>query len=198
VRTEKTRWPVLSPVFCALVAGATSGAAGTQTESHCSLIEDNGKRVACHIRKPIKPPRDWLVLKSNYFKSVTVSKTATYEVKCGEKVGTTSILFICAKKQTSLVLSTSCALGKKGDQHTAQFSLDDQEPSAMQFVVPKNTFALSNKDAATVSDLAKSIQGHKLMHVKITPPSGAAYNATFDLAGFDKKIKPLRTACGWK
>ena len=168
---------------------------------HCSLIEDSTKRDACYVSsattEPTEKPKDWLLLNSKYFDSVTLSKSADHEVMCGEKIGSVTMVLICKEKQASFYISTSCAMGKTGDEHTVSVQVDDQSPVEETLVVPNNKFVLRQGDDAEAARFMASLIGGTTVNVRISPPAAPPFTSTFTIVDIEEKIQPLRDACGW-
>lgn len=171
--------------------------AATADEKHCSLVQDNAERKNCYSQQPATQAKDWLVAESNYFNSVTVSNSAVHEVMCGDVVGSISLVLVCAKDKTSVVLSTSCVMGKKNDRIDAEFQIDDGLPQREKFVVPNNKRALQADGETNSIRIAKTLFLGDALHITLSPPAHAVFTATFNIKNIESKLEPLRDACGW-
>ncbi len=164
-------------------------------ESHCSVIEDNALRTDCYADSAHAKNKGWRVLKSKALQSITVSNSAVHEVKCGDEVGSLSLVFTCAEAKQTFVLSTSCQLGERGDTHNVQIQVDENSPRMEKFVSPNNKYALSMDDQGSIKRIAQSLFAGKSMHIRIFPSSRDAFTATFDLTEFEKSMQPLMKQC---
>lgn len=183
-------------ILKATVCGLLFSAAQAQ-EKHCSLIDEHRARLACYTEKPGVKSQGWLVAQSNYFASVTVSRSAIHPVMCGDTAGSITIVMVCAEEITKLNLSTSCAMGNTNETRTVVAQVDDQEPYDLQFTIANNKSVLSLVGSDSAIEFTQSLLGHELLHIKVSPPHHASFTASFDLSGLTQKINPLRAACNW-
>lgn len=176
------------------------GGAILANDIHCSLIDDDSERIACHLKLP-EPATSkvdgWFVAESRAMESAVATRTATWRVICGEREDTVSISLICQEKQMSIVLSTACMMGSTGDDSDVTYRLDDKDPVTKSFSVPRNTRALALADHKNSIVFVKSLLEQDRLNVTIKPGEHEPFAATFEISGLAEKIKPLRKKCDW-
>ena len=179
-------------LFVGVLAIFTNVSANTK---HCSLIEPNDERLACYAKTSHDKPRDWAVLKSKYFDSITVSRRSNYAVLCGDRTETMTMVLVCAEKQTSLYISGSCLFGETGDVQEVPFQVDDQEPVTSLLAVPNNKYVLTLKDESDAKNLImKMLEGNQL-HIKMPAISSQPFTASFDVSNLTEHIDDFNAAC---
>ena len=74
------------------------------------------------------------------------------------------------------------------------------EPNTRRAIVAPVRFGIDSPFTALLarrSDWAHEIASAQKLFVRVIPESGRAMDATFQLKGAEKAIRPLREACGW-
>jgi len=174
-------------------------AASIAGEPHCSLLADDSERMHCHLQSaaPPKKAAAWLVSESRSMQSVVATQTANWPVQCGAHEGTVTVVLSCQKTSMRVVFSTACPLASAGDESKVIFRMQGVEAANKSFLVGGNTRSLTLNQHEEVIDLVKSWFAHDQVNVTIQPSDNQAFSASFDIAGLEEAVKPLRHACEW-
>lgn len=98
----------------------------------------------------------------------------------------------CMENKTSLIVLWNRYLGLNSTEVTIRVDSEKAQTSSW-LISTANDAVFSQKPIS----LAKSLFGKKKLLVKITPYGSNPITVTFNLAGLEQEIKPLRSACSW-
>jgi hypothetical protein len=101
----------------------------------------------------------------------------------------------CLSKSTEVfvALGTSASI-EAGDTNRVTVQLDDQTPSAQQWLRTDTYQELFAPDGVT---LARQLVGASLMRFTFTPFNSKAVVAEFNVKGFDQHVATVARTCGW-
>ena len=169
-----------------------------QSDADCTAIEDETKRVFCYNRFG-----DWGVVArtSNFDDSVSISMS----VRSNE----TAVLR--SGQQRSVTISAGCvgsisALSLFGaDMYFASgydgygvvdYRVDSRAAGVWSMAHNRDNSGLQLWDAQAVTAI-KELFGGDVLRVRFTPFNEAPVEVTFNIAGLEEQIVPLREACNW-
>lgn len=114
----------------------------------------------------------------------------------GEKI---SLVLRCMENKTTLYFSTGCHMtasdySSYGD---ITYRLDDQKARTVAGAESTDNKALGLWSGGKSVPVIKQMIGKSRMVVRMTPYGESPFTATFDIAGLEAAVKPLREACKW-
>lgn len=196
-------------------AGLSHGAlAQTGTEA-CLKIEPDLDRLACYDQAAGRTPKTLTVApKGADFpwetklatSKLTDSQTVYLSVKSEEEVGCRFrpaskiiVMIRCMEKATSIFFATGChmASSEYNDYGHVTYRLDTQKAGVAKMAASTDNRALGHWSGGGAIPLIKQIMGRSRLVVRMTPYGESPFTATFNVAGLDEAIKPLRKACQW-
>lgn len=121
-------------------------------------------------------------------------------VDCGWNRGKKITLWIrCHENSTALILNTDCHMtsSEYTDYGEVIVRLDDTKATTLSMDSSTNNRSLGLWTGAKSIGPIKKMFGRKRMVVRATPYGENPFTATFQIAGTEEAIKPLRAACDW-
>lgn len=180
--------------------------------SDCATVTNDLDRLACYDRESgrtttpvvtqgegkwtVRTDKNKLTDQTDVFLSIDSDDTVNCRFSSGERV---TLVVRCYENRTSLILNTGCHMtsSRYNDYGDVTYRID-QEPSktvGMQESTDNRSLGLWSGNRSI--PLIKQMLGKTQMIVKMTPYGNSPIMATFQIAGLDKAIEPLRKACSW-
>ncbi|WP_163265588.1 type VI secretion system-associated protein TagO [Chelativorans alearense] len=179
----------------------------------CIQIDSDLDRLACYDREAGRTPKQeilptpagkWSVRKetskltdqTNVFLTVASEET----VNCGWNSGDKIRLYVrCMENSTSLIFQTGCHMTSSdyNDYGHITYRLDDEKARTVSGDESTNNRSLGLWSGGRSIPVIKQMFGKSQMIVRMTPYSESPFTATFNIAGLDEAITPLRQACSW-
>lgn len=119
---------------------------------------------------------------------------------CGWNNGSKiSLVLRCHENTTSLYFVTGCRMtsGDYNDYGDISYRLDDDRARTVGGHESTNNRSLGLWTGGRSIPVIKQMFGKTQMVVRMTPYGENPFTATFDIAGLNEAISPLREACHW-
>lgn len=200
-------------VTAALILSATLYQPAGATVSDCATVENDLDRLACYDRESGRTPVTTTAPAIGKWKTrldksrmtdqttVVLSVDAEQPVYCGSIYGnpTPTLIVRCSENTTAIYLSVGCHMtsSRYNSYGDVTYRLDDDKAKTRGFVESTDNKALGLWRGKSAIPFIKSMLGHDQMITRFTPFSESAVTATFNIAGLDKAVQPLREACNW-
>ena len=104
----------------------------------------------------------------------------------------------CHEDTTALIISGDCHLAS-GFQGYGEVTMrtDDDKATTRSFEASTDNSALGLWTGGRSISVIQSMFGEERLVVRLTPFSMSPIEATFEIAGLEEAVKPLREECGW-
>lgn len=180
--------------------------------SDCIAIDTDLDRLACYDREAGRTPRQERLPSKNDWKvqrevskitddpNVLMFVESDEEINCGwNDGGKISLVIRCHENTTSLYFVTGCHMtsGDYTDYGDITYRLDDDKARTVSGQESTNNRSLGMWGGARSIPVIKQMLGKSQMVVRMTPYGENPFTATFNIAGLDEAISPLREACHW-
>lgn len=196
------------------ILGAFIASYGTMAsaQNDCLKLEKDLDRLACYDQNSGRTPQvktepsagKWDVQSqtSKMTDDVDVFLTLNSDetIDCGWNKGTKIDLVIrCMEKTTSVYFATGCHMASSeydryGD---IEYRLDSEKTRTVSADASTDNKALGLWSGGKSIPIIKQLISKSQMTVRMTPFSENSFTASFNIAGLEEAIKPLRKACGW-
>ncbi len=208
-------WQVQRTMKYMLAAAAAAFAAGNVSaqDAGCSKIDGDLDRLACYDKASGRTPTlteepvesgKWqpysvaskMTDRNSYYLSVESNEV----VNCGWNNGARITLTVrCHEGKTALIFETDCHMtsSEYNSYGDVEYRLDAEKAKKVSTDASTNNRALGLWSGAKSIPVVKQMLGKKQMVSRMTPYGESPFTATFDIAGLDDAIKPLRKECGW-
>lgn len=198
-----------------IVTAAAILAAGSAMASPdaCIQIENDLDRLACYDKEVGRTPTqervptdagEWSVRKETSKLTDQANVYAAVEseevINCGWNRGEKIRLFVrCMENSTSLIFQTGCHMtsSEYNDYGDVTYRLDDDKARTVGMQESTNHRSLGLWSGGRSIPVIKQMLGKSQMVVRMTPYGESPFTASFNIAGLDEAIAPLREACGW-
>ncbi len=179
----------------------------------CIQISNDLDRLACYDKALGRTPvREALPVSKGKWAATTETSKLTDQtnvylrvksdepVSCswarGEKV---SLYVRCVENKTALIFSTGCHMtsSEYNDYGDVTYRLDDEPAKTVGMDESTNNRSLGRWGGGRSIPVIKQMFGKSTMIVRMTPYGENPFTSTFDIAGLEEAIKPLREACHW-
>ena len=187
--------PMLAMAFAMFpfFASAQGGETFDQAGERCRALSDKADREACITKFATT---NWIVTrqidKLDGSKTIAMMIFSPDEVPTNRTLRHPSLSIRCLKNRTELHIGWPDFLGLQAV--SVKWRLDDQP------VVTERWNASGSGDGAFTNnpvDLSKKMLGKKEFVISVAPYNKVASTVTFNLAGLEEAIKPLREVCKW-
>lgn len=166
--------------------------------------DDSEEQPAVDAEASTAPVSKW---SSRQEKSVMTDQTShfltvrsTDYVQCSQ-FGNSAPLTLwarCMEDTTALIISGDCHLASGFDGYgEVMMRTDDDKAVTRSFEASTDNSALGLWTGGRAIPVLESMFGKERLVVRLTPFSMSPIEATFDIAGLEEAIKPLREECGW-
>lgn len=121
-------------------------------------------------------------------------------VDCGwNRGGRVRLSVRCRENTTALIFNTGCHMtsSRYNSYGDITYRIDDAKAKTVSGNESNNHKALGLWSGGQSIPLIKEMFGARQMIVRMTPYGQNAFTATFNIAGLESSIKPLRAACNW-
>lgn len=197
-----------------VILGAFFASFGTiaLAQTECLKVEKDLDRLSCYDKesgrtaqeKVVPSPGKWDVRNqtSKMTDDVDVFMTLKSEetIDCGWNKGAEIDLIIrCMEKTTSLYFATGCHMTSSNyDSYgNIEYRLDSDKTRTISADASTDNKALGLWSGGKAIPVIKQIISKSQMTVRMTPFSENSFTASFNVAGLEEAIKPLRKSCGW-
>lgn len=178
----------------------------------CIKVEKELDRLACYDAALGRTPKvtvepvvagSWKVQTS---KSKMTDQTDVYlqvlsneVINCGWNRGARIELYLrCSESTTALMFATGCHMASgHGGFDRIEYRLDKDKARTVRGDASTDNKALGLWTGAKAIPVIKQMLGKSEVVVRMTPYSESPFTATFNVAGLEKAIEPLRKECGW-
>jgi type VI secretion system protein VasI len=129
-----------------------------------------------------------------------LSTTSTGYHQCGQfgSSGPISLWIRCLEDTTAIIISGNCHLASGFDGYgDVTWRTDDDKPVTRSFDASTDSQALGLWSGRQAIPAIKELFGKERLIVRFTPFGMSPVEATFDIAGLEESIDPLRQECGW-
>lgn len=179
-----------------------------QTFENCAELARNSDRVACFdvMREGTSaaPDGDWSVRQepseftddTNVYLSLQSRDASVCGINRDDKV----VLWIrCREDTTSLLFQTSCHMtsSSRSDYGDVHVSFDDGAARVVPMTKWRDDHSLGLWRGGDAIPLLRDMLDAQTMTVRMKPFDEDLFTVTFDVAGLDAAIAPLRAACHW-
>jgi type VI secretion system protein VasI len=180
-----------------------------QALAKCSAISDSVKRLECFDnvagergdtpKTETKSAGEWDVRKQT--SPVDDSATVFISVQSTDPISTRmtttkpTLAIVCREHQTSVYVDWGVFLHTEHAEMTLR--TDKEKAIQVSWAISTNYEAAGHWDTKSAIPFIKSLVGKDELFARVTPYGESAVSATFDLAGLDEALKPLREACNW-
>lgn len=191
---------------------ASPSAAAEGDPSLCRAISNDLDRLACYDKgygrtpttSPLGRSGKWQVEKQTsamtdkvaVFLAITSEETVDCGWNRGDKI---TLILRCLDGVTSLLVSTGCHMTSSdyNDYGDVTYRIDDTAAATAPMEASTNNRSLGLWSGGKSIPFIKKMIGKSKLLVKATPYGENPFTATFDIAGLDQAIPPLRQACSW-
>lgn len=132
--------------------------------------------------------------------NITLSLTSNEEVLCRQYGGPSYVTMIvrCHENTTAFYVTGDCHLASGFQGYgKVMIRLDDGKPFSRNMNDSTDSSALGLWSGGDAIPLLKQMMGKTRMITRFTPFGANPVEPSFNIAGFDEAVKPLRAACGW-
>ncbi|WP_196223211.1 type VI secretion system-associated protein TagO [Roseibium sp. RKSG952] len=196
----------------ALLAAFGTAAIAESGPEACAALEDEHKRKLCYDLaykiRPLEPAKGedqgkWEV--SSTFSRIDDSETvfllldSNNSVDCGRyKQEPVSLILRCEENTTVMYYSANChmASGYRG-YGDVTYRLGSGKAQTVSMDVSSDKRAIGLWRGRQSIPVIKQMFENERMTVRMTPFGNSSITASFDIAGLESAIKPLRKACSW-
>lgn len=204
--------PLNALVFAAcLIAVSSLGAAKAQDIEDCARIDSDLDRLACYDRAAGRTPAvsqttpaegDWSVRtetseltdETNVFMSVHSEE----DINCGwNRGGRIQLLVRCMENTTSVIFLTDCHMTSHGGYGVVDYRVDDNPARDIRMEESTSNRALGLWVGRRSIPFIRNLFGARQLIARMTPYAENPFTVTFDIAGLEDAIAPLRAACNW-
>lgn len=212
--------------FCALIVLTFPASALSQAIPgdllNCKNIAADADRLACFDlgmakdrtvatvaptaapATPEQPKSKWYARKdtsamtddTNHF----VTTTSKEYLQCSQygSSGPVTLWVRCMEDTTAIFISGDCHLASGFQGYgDVTWRTDEDKPTTRSFDTSTDSQALGLWSGGRAIPAVKELFGKERLVVRFTPFSMSPVEATFDIAGLEEAIKPLREECGW-
>ncbi len=181
--------------------------------SPCIFVKSDTDRLSCYdeesgIKLPSKAASirsDWNVVTETSVltddKNVYISTNSKERIACGwaSNSSTATLLVRCQENTTAIYLRTDCHVASSDYDNYGDitYRIDDLPAKTRGFSASSNNKALGLWSGGASIPFIKRLLGHDKLIMRFTPYSESPETVTFNIAGLNEKIKPLREACNW-
>lgn len=198
-------------VMAALVAFSVSDA-DAETLKDCAALDNDLDRLACYDRASGRTPEvtsepsagEWEVhverSKLTDEQNVYLHVESDEIIDCGWSRGGRVTLWVrCVENTTALIFSTGChmASGSYTSLGDVTYRVDDEKARTVSMSESNNNRSLGLWSGGRSIPVIKQLFGHSKLLARMTPFNENAFTATFNIAGLEDAIEPLRKACHW-
>lgn len=179
----------------------------------CISIEVDLDRLACYDREagrtptaaPVsRPAGEWRIHKET--SKLTDQPTIVMMVQSDESIdcgwnrgGKISLILRCMENKTVLYFDTGCHMASSdyNDYGEIVYRIDEEAARTVSGDASTDNRALGLWSGGRSIQVIKQMFGKSQMVARMTPYSENPFVATFNIAGIEETIKPLREACHW-
>jgi type VI secretion system protein VasI len=196
------------------ILGALFGCSSIAMANPCLSVENDLDRLACYDREAGRTPSSqsvdvpsggqWSVRSETSAMTdrtdVFLSLDSEEIIDCGWNNGKKiSLVIRCYDDKTSLYFDTGCHMtsSEYNDYGDIQYRIDSGSAKKVGGEESTNNRALGLWSGGQAIPMIKQMIGKSKMLVRMTPFGENSFAATFNIAGLDKAIEPLKKACGW-
>ncbi len=183
---------------------AAAANAGSEVNS-CSP-DDTGK-ITCTATTTVAeaPKSKWKVDSRTSAMADTTDIFMTIEsnenVLCQSFESTPGRIFLmarCMENTTAVMIGGNCHLASGFQGYgDVEYRLDDTKVKTKGFDVSTDNQALGLWSGGQAIPFLEAMMEHDVLRMRFTPFGMSRVEVSFDIAGMDEDIKPLREACGW-
>lgn len=199
-------------VTIALAACVSSGSPAWAEAGKCISIENDLDRLACYDKEAGRTPRvveggiknSWLIKQQTSQitddTDVFLHTRSTAKVDCGwNRNDHIRLTLRCLENTTALIISTGChmASGTYNDYGDVTYRLDEEKARKIGMHESTDNRALGLWRGNRSIPFIKRMLNKQRMIVRMTPYGQSPFTATFNIAGLEEAIEPLRKECGW-
>ncbi len=133
-------------------------------------------------------------------KSVFLSVQSDEVIDCGWNNGSKISLHLrCQENSTDVFFVTDChmASGSYSSYGDIEYRVDSEKAKKVNGTASTDNKALGLWGGGKSIPVIKQMIGKEKIVVRMTPYSESPFTATFNIAGLDEAIKPLRNECRW-
>lgn len=179
----------------------------------CIRIENDLDRLACYDKAAGRTPKServaaaspaWAIRKetskltdrTNVYMAVESEET----IDCGWNRGKKIRLIVrCRENTTALIFHTGCHMtsSRYNDYGDIILRIDREKAQTVRGNESTNNRSLGLWNGGSSIPIIKQMFGKEQMIVRMTPYGENPFTATFQIAGLEKAISPLRQACSW-
>lgn len=187
--------------------------ASAQDFSACREIENGLERLSCYDRAAGRTPKlevlgrnpdsNWEIKKEispmTDDESVYLRLRSNEPVNCSwNKNNHVVLLLRCLEKTTSLYFNTDCHMTSGfGGYGTVEYRIDSEPARKIATTESTDNRALGLWSGRTAIPFIKQLFGKSKLTARMTPFNENPFIVTFDIAGLETAIEPLRKACSW-
>lgn len=186
--------------------------AGAATIDGCLPLKNDLERLACYDNvsgfapsTSVTPSESkWVVStetsKMTDDKNITLVVRSNEAVDCGwNRNSPIDLLVRCSEKTTAIIFGTGCHMTSSdyNNYGDIEYRIDQEKARTVNAVESTNNKSLGLWNGKKSIPFIKQMMGKKQMVVRMTPYGQNPFTATFDIAGLDGLIDPLRKECGW-
>lgn len=187
----------------------THESGATEDGTSCGAIENVAERLLCYDGI-FRTPNTDMPARTNWDVSISTSPLtdeqtvvalvlSNEEISCGRSTDQRMILLVrCKENSTSLYFDTGCHMTSgHGDYGKMEMRIDTQTAISVSGAESTNNEALGLWGGAKSIPIIKKMLGGELLTVRMTPFVQNPFVVTFNIAGMQSAIAPLRKACSW-
>lgn len=197
-----------------IVLGVLFGCSSVAMANPCLSVENDLDRLACYDREAGRAPSSqsvnvpsggqWSVRsetsamtdRTNVFLTLDSEEVVDCGWNNGKKI---TLVLRCYDDKTSLYFDTGCHMtsSEYNDYGKIQYRLDSDAARAVEAEESTDNRALGLWSGAKAIPMMRQMAGKSKMLVRMTPFGENPFAATFNIAGMEKAIEPLKKACNW-
>lgn len=196
--------------FALIVLASAAPAAASST---CIKIDNDLDRLACYDKEAGRTPTaetfsapkgKWAIRKETSKltdqPTVIMSVDSDEVINCGWNRGDrVSLVLRCMENKTVLYFNTGChmASGSYTSYGDINYRIDSDKAQKVSGDASTDNRALGLWSGGRSIPVIKQMFGKSTLVARMTPYSESPFTATFNIAGLDESIAPLREACNW-
>lgn len=188
-----------------------SGTVGAQSLDHCVTLDSDLDRLACYdgvagrtpqVDQSEDPDSEWNVRTETSAltdeENVILSVRSEEVIDCGWNRGDRIRLYVrCIENTTAFIFTTNCHMTSHGGYGTVDYRIDDAPARQIRMQESTNNRSLGLWYGGQSIPLIRSLFGARQLIARMTPFSENSFTVTFNVAGLEEAIAPLREACHW-